>query len=107
MYEGTIICPKCHGRKAIPKEKMILIQKICDRCNGLGELDWINYANGNPPHDRCDRQLYIDVAIRNAEILINEAKTELDRVGIKVDIRIEKYHDSCFYNQRIAYMGGI
>ena len=92
-YNGMMICPKCRGEKVIPKKRIPILGKVCDRCKGQGELDWIKYANGNPPDGEIDIDFYKQLAIKNSQILIMAAQNELAEVGIRAEIRIEKYED--------------
>jgi hypothetical protein len=95
-----MICPKCRGSKVLPKDEIPIIGMVCDRCKGHGELDWIKYANGNPPDGEIDIDFYRQLAIKNSQILITAAQNELQKAGIRAKIGIEKYENYNDYMYR-------
>lgn len=84
--ESQQVCPKCRGKKIVSGE-VINILNICPRCSGYGELDWIQYATGNPRNE-SNNELAYHLAIRNSEVLSQKIKQLFMSVGTLVNVSI-------------------
>ena len=79
-------CPRCHGKKIVLGE-VVNILNICPRCSGYGELDWVEYATGNP-RDESNKDLAYHLAVRNSEILAQKIKQLFMSTGIMVKVSV-------------------
>lgn len=80
-----IVCSKCHGQKLIPRRLDIL--SICDKCNGYGELDWIE--NVTKPRNKPGESFIYTVDLRNAQLLAAEIKKIVGKYHPNVQVNIE------------------
>ena len=46
LKEGEILCPKCNGAGGIESGSLRDAAKTCNRCFGVGKLDWIEACMG-------------------------------------------------------------
>lgn len=80
------VCPRCRGKKIVFGE-VVNIMNICPRCSGYGELDWVEYATGNP-RGESNKDLAYHLAVRNSEILAQKIKQLFVSTGVMVNVSI-------------------
>ena len=80
------VCPQCRGKKIVLGE-IVNILNICPRCSGYGELDWVEYATGNP-RDESNKDLAYHLAVRNSEILAQKIKQLFISTGTMVNVSV-------------------
>lgn len=48
VQEGEHLCPKCRGKGRVPMKHSKIPSMLleCDKCLGVGKLDWVEKATG-------------------------------------------------------------
>ncbi|RLF56140.1 MAG: hypothetical protein DRN27_09880 [Thermoplasmata archaeon] len=81
-------CRKCGGYGAIP-QAIEGIKKICTKCNGEGNVDWVSNVVGTPPSYSPEHNLVYRMTMNNIDILVHEIRNQGMNLGIIVDVKIE------------------
>jgi len=84
FFRRTVVCSKCNGHKLLPRQ--IQIFKICDKCNGFGELDWIE--NITRPRNDPGMAFKHTVDLRNSQLLAAEIKKIMKDNGLDVVVSV-------------------
>ena len=89
-------CKKCEGNGLIFKPSISLLQ-ICTKCNGYGELDWIENIMQSR-HDIKEGMIHT-VAVRNIQLLSEKIKEILSELGhhdvrVSIDVQYNVHHNS-------------
>lgn len=85
------ICDKCHGRRIIPSEKVVL-KKPCNACGGDGKRYWVDKIMRN--FSPSDKDIFYNCTQENIQFLIQLMREEAQKVGcdVEVAIKVISYH---------------
>jgi len=87
--ENLTKCSKCKGERVIKEEFYLL--KVCDRCGGYGEIDWIDNMIGRKS-DFEVRDFEISIFRSNITRLIALITEMYARTGVEVAVDIKELH---------------
>jgi hypothetical protein len=105
-------CSKCHGRRIIPSEKVIL-RIPCDACGGEGRVYWVDNAMKKKPSS-LNRDVSRNCVMENIQFLIALLRDQAGLCGcdVQVDIKPIEYDyrtykpsylsPNLFYNKKIG-----
>lgn len=98
--EGMMMCDHCHGRRFISGGGIILAE-VCPTCGGFGQKDWIDNAMGKSPHP--NQSIEYQVAQRNIDRLMEAIRLEGEKVGVRINVKLEHIHPDKYFNEYISY----
>ena len=92
FLKNKVICSKCNGNKLIPKHIDIL--SVCDKCNGYGELDWIE--NVTKSRMTTTESFNHAVDLRNAQLLAVKIKEIVGKYhpNVTVIVKVEAFENN-------------